>query len=108
VYIEPRSPLRKAQLFGILERLCERLEPSLTQADRARTSYESVGQWLAGANCDWLASSSIYLQGSTALGTTVKPIGRNEYDIDLVCHTPNLGRWLPPALCKQLVGDRLK
>jgi hypothetical protein len=56
----------------------------------------------------WLASSSIYLRGSTALGTTVKPIGRNEYDVDLVCHIPGLARWLRPALCKQLVGDRLK
>jgi hypothetical protein len=48
------------------------------------------------------------LQGSTALGTTVKPVGRNEYDVDLVCHIPGAGRWLPPALCKKLVGDRLK
>jgi hypothetical protein len=101
-------PLRKAQLFGILERLCERLEPSRTQSDRAKTSYEAVGQWLAAANCDWLSSSSIYLQGSTALGTGVKPIARNEYDIELVFHIPGLERWLPPAMCKQLVGDRLK
>jgi hypothetical protein len=108
MYIERGTPLKKAQLFGIRERLCERLEPSPTQADRAKTSYEAVGQWLAGAEGDWLAASSIYLQGSTALGTTVKPIGRNEYDVDLVCHIPGLGCWLPPALCKGLVGDRLK
>lgn len=108
MYIERQTALRKAQLFGVLERLCERLEPSETQADRAKTSYEAVGQWLAGAEGEWLASSSIYLQGSTALGTTVKPIGQNEYDVDLVCHIPGLGQWLPPAMCKQMVGDRLK
>lgn len=108
MYIERQTALRKAQLFGVLERLCERLEPTETQADRAKTSYEAVGQWLAGAEGEWLASTSIYLQGSTALGTTIKPIGRNEHDVDLVCHVPALGQWLPPALCKQLVGDRLK
>jgi len=108
MYIERQTALRKAQLFGLLERLCERLELSPTQADRAKTSYEAVGQWLAGAEAEWLASSSIYLQGSTALGTTVKPIGQNEHDVDLVNHIPGLGQWLPPALCKQMVGDRLK
>lgn len=108
MYIEQRPALRKAKLFGLLERLCERLEPSETQADRAKSSYEAVGQWLAGAEDGWLASSSIYLQGSTALGTTVKPVGQNEYDVDLVCHIPGLGQWMPPALCKQMVGDRLK
>lgn len=108
MYIERGTPMKKAQIFGILERLCERLEPSSTQANRAKTSYEAVGQWLADAAAELLRSSSIYLQGSTALGTTVKPIGRNEYDVDLVHHVPGLGRWVPPALCKQLVGDRLK
>lgn len=108
MYIDPRTPLRKAQLFGLLERLCERLEPSPTQAERAQASYEAVGQWLADARDSHLGSSAIYLQGSTALGTVVKPIGRNEHDVDLVCHIPELSRRLPPALCKQLVGDRLK
>jgi hypothetical protein len=108
MYIEQRPALRKAELFGLLERLCERLEPSETQADRAKFSYEAVGQWLAGAKDGWLASSSIYLQGSTALGTTVKPVGQNEHDVDLVCYIPGLGQWLPPTLCKQMVGDRLK
>lgn len=76
--------------------------------DRAQTSYEAAGQWLADGAGVWLATSSIYLQGSTALGTTVKPIGHNEHDVDLVCHNAGLGRWMPPALCKKLIGDRLK
>ena len=44
MYTERHPALRKAELFGVLERLCERLEPSATQADRAKTSYEAVGQ----------------------------------------------------------------
>jgi hypothetical protein len=108
VHIDHRTVLKKFELFGVLEQICERLEPSETQSERAKSCYEAVGQWISNAGNDWLRSSSIYLQGSTALGTTVKPIGRNEYDVDLVCFLSSLGRWLHPAKCKQLVGDRLK
>ena len=108
MHIDHRTAFRKVELFGVLEQLCERLEPSETQSERAKSCYESAGQWIADASNDWLRSSSIYLQGSTALGTTVKPIGINEYDVDLVCHIAGLGRWLHPAKCKQLVGERLK
>jgi hypothetical protein len=100
--------LRKAELVGLLERICEALEPSSTQLERAKSSYEAVGTWIADADDDWLRSSSIYLQGSAALGTMNKPVGRNEFDVDPVCHLPGLRPWFPPALCKQLVGDRLK
>ncbi|KDU94475.1 hypothetical protein GLUCORHAEAF1_13720 [Komagataeibacter rhaeticus AF1] len=108
MYMERRPALRKVEIFGLLERLCERLEPSETQTNRAQSSYEAVGRWLADAEDNRLATSGIYLQGSIALGTTVKPIGQNEYDVDLVCHLPAFGQWLSPALCKQIVGDRLK
>jgi hypothetical protein len=108
LHIERQALQKKAQLFGILEQLCEQVEPSQTQEERARTSYEAVGQWLASASNPLLSGSSIYLQGSTALGTTVKPIGSNEHDVDLVHHLLGLGRWIEPARAKALVGDRLK
>jgi hypothetical protein len=108
MYIDRRTALKKVELFSILERLCEQIEPTPTQLERAQTCYEAIGQWVADAENAWLASSSIYLQGSTALGTTIKPIGGNEHDVDLVCHFARLGHWMPPAQCKHLVGDRLK
>lgn len=108
MYFDRRISLRKAELVGLLERICEALEPSPTQLERAKSSYEAVGAWIADADGEWLRSSSIYLQGSAALGTMNKPIGRNEFDVDPVCHFPGLRPWFPPALCKQLVGDRLK
>lgn len=50
----------------------------------------------------------IFLQGSTAIGTTVKPIGSNEHDVDLVAHAPHLGVWTEPVALKKAIGDRLK
>jgi hypothetical protein len=108
MYIERQTVLRKVQLFHLLEQHCQRLEPTATQLERARTSYEAAGRWLAAAEDQWLSSSSIYLQGSSALGTTVKPISHYEHDVDLVCHVPGLGRWATPAQCKHLVGERLR
>ena len=66
-----------------------------------------MATWLAEAESPLLRTLSIYLQGSTALGTTVKPIGRNELDVDLVAHMRNLGM-LPPATVKKIIGDRLR
>jgi hypothetical protein len=108
MYIERQTMLRKAQLFHLLEQHCQRLEPTANQLERAQTSYEAVGRWLAAADDQWLSWSSIYLQGSTAVGTTVKPIGQYEHDVDLVCHIPGLGCWATPAQCKHLVGARLR
>ena len=103
----PRRIARKSQLVGILERLCEALELSATQYEVAKKRYEGVGKWLAAADDPLLRTLSIYLQGSTALGTTVKPIGRNEHDVDLVGHVAG-GGGTPPRILKKLIGDRLR
>lgn len=104
---DPRLVARKNQLVGILERLCEALELSATQYETAKKRYEGVGEWLAAADEPLLRTLSIYLQGSTALGTTVKPIGRNEHDVDLVGHVAGGGRPTPATL-KRIIGDRLR
>src|SRR4051794_13326726 len=98
--------LRKAQATGLLEYLCQELELSDTQFKLAEDRYGVVGRWLADAES--IASSSIiYPQGSIALGTTVRPMGRDEFDLDLVCFVA-LADGLTPAELKNVVGDRLK
>jgi hypothetical protein len=107
MYIDQRTVLRKAELVGILEHICEALELTDAQCALAERRYNGVGAWLADAETPLFRALRIYLQGSTALRTTVKPIGQNEHDVDLVCHMPNLGLWLPPASAKKVIGDRL-
>jgi len=105
--IDRRILLKKVSIAGILERICQELELTATQFETARTRYEGVGTWLAKSESPLLREVSIYLQGSTALGTTVKPIGHNEHDVDLVAYLPNLGT-LPPAIVKKTIGARLR
>lgn len=107
MYPDHRMILRKAELVGVLERICQSLELTDTQYETAKERYEGVGKWLAAGESPLLRALLIYLQGSTALRTTVKPIGSNEHDVDLVAHMANLDP-LPPATVKKEIGDRLR
>jgi hypothetical protein len=100
--------VRKAELLGVLERLCQGLELSDSQFQTAKDRYEAVGAWLAAADNPMLRALAIYLQGSTALSTTVKPISRNEHDVDLVAHVGGISDSTPPSLVKKTIGDRLR
>jgi Second Messenger Oligonucleotide or Dinucleotide Synthetase domain len=107
-YVAERAHLRQSQIVGLIEEACQHLEPSVYQRDLAKQRYEGVGDWLARSD-DWLLTSiAIRLQGSVAIGTTVKPIGANEHDVDLVAHVPDLDLAVSPALLKQGIGDRLR
>jgi len=99
--------LRRAQLTGVLEAACQALELSPTQQEIAEQRYLAIGSWLAEAADNNLRSSTIYPQGSIALQTTVKPIGGNEHDVDLVCLLPTISSRTPPSAVKKLIGDRL-
>jgi len=99
---------RYVQLTGIIERICQELELTDSQHSKAQSHYESVGKWLAGSDNIIFNDSIIYTQGSISLGTTVKPIAYNEFDVDLVCHIPGLTASTPPSYLKETVGKRLK
>lgn len=101
-------PWRRAGLLGVLEQLCQGLELSESQFQEAKARYEAVGTWLAGADDPILRALAIYLQGSAALGTTVKPITRSEYDVDLVAHIGGVSSQIAPASIKKVIGDRLR
>lgn len=102
-----RSAFRKASLARLLEHLLESLELTTTQTEEAKARSAAVGAWLASADDPGLRRLSVYFQGSTALGTTVRPIGSNEHDVDLIAHI-SLFENRNPAEIKKLIGDRLK
>lgn len=56
------------------------------QKQDAETSYEAVTGALAKAGLPVaLYSPAMFAQGSMRLGTTVKPVGQEEHDLDIVC-----------------------
>lgn len=73
-------------LDDVLARVCRILQLSPTQYALAERHYNAICEWL-GAEGSLLNqfAPDLYPQGSVALGTTVKPQLRDEYDVDLVC-----------------------
>ena len=100
--------LRKTQAVGILERICEQLDPTETQRALAEQHYNAVGDWVAESELPIFRTASIYAQGSFALGTTNKPVGRDDIDVDLVAYFPSVNSAMDPAKLKVMLGDRLK
>jgi hypothetical protein len=70
--------------------------------------YKAAGNFLS-ANPSALAkfNPEVYPQGSLAIGTCVKPLGRDEFDLDLVCEMA-----IPASMTQQeiknAVGNRFK
>ena len=107
MYID-RKVRAGAQLYDLLDLMCQEVEPTDTQFETAKQRYETVGTWLAGSLNPFLAGVQIYAHGSFGLGTAVKPLSRLEYDVDLICFAPSLVPEVPPADLKQFVGERLR
>lgn len=105
------SPLRliarKQMLVDLLDKLCQNLEVSPSEYLKAKRSYQAVGEWLIGSNNPLLNGIIVYPHGSIALGTAIKPVGRNDFDVDLVSHLPASNHLSDPFIIKQAIGDRL-
>lgn len=74
------------ELDDLLDRVGRKLQLSQTAYEQAVDRYGSITRWLS-ADGSPLAkyNPDIYPQGSLHIGTTVKPRGRDEFDLDLVC-----------------------
>lgn len=100
---------QKTQLSQILEELGLVLDITKDQYDAAIRSYQFVAGWLADESSPlYLYKPVIWPQGSFLLGTMIKPFGKEELDLDLVCRL--LGKapsWTQFHL-KEAVGNRLK
>ena len=100
---------RKVHLQGILELICQQFELTPTQRQLAEERYEAIGRWLSDSPDSRLKTALIYPQGSIRLGTTVKPVGQEEFDLDLVCRVEDgFGPGDSPVRLKELIGDRLR
>src|SRR5258708_26986162 len=75
----------ETDLDTLLNLICEKLQLSETQHELAQGHYQAVNEWLFADGPLAHLEPNIYPQGSFRLGTTVKPIGYGEYDLDFVC-----------------------
>ena len=98
------------QLDDLLQRICIELQIPPSQHSQAEDRYITIGRWLS-ADGSALADYDpiIYPQGSLRIGTTVKPLARQEFDLDLVCELRADWRLFKPAVkLLNMVEARLK
>ena len=79
-----------------------------SQYQDAERSYRAVGEWLSAPGSQLRAyDPDIIPQGSMALGTTVKPRQREEFDVDLICRLNIDWTRVGPTSVYTLVAERL-
>lgn len=81
----PTKAIAFDSIDEFLDAICEKLQPSATEYGLAKQRYEGIGAYLDRHEQLSRFLPTVYPQGSARLGTMVKPKGRQECDIDLVC-----------------------
>jgi len=96
------------QMGVILNIIGEELDISPSSYEDARKKYHAVAEYLAEPDTTVAQyDPNLYSQGSLRLGTVVKPLGSNEFDLDLVCEM-NISSTSDQQVVKELVGNRFK
>lgn len=100
--------LRIKQLSEVLSNLADELDVPPSKYAEAKAHYDAVAAWL-GENGSELApyAPTIYPQGSFAIGTAVRPVGADDYDVDAVCLLTIGAALTDPKNLKGMVGARL-
>jgi hypothetical protein len=80
-----------SSLDDLLHRICINLQLNPTDYKLAVEHYLAIGKYLHSDGSPLAKyDPNIYPQGSLRIGTTVKPRGKQEYDLDLVCEMNGL------------------
>ena len=99
---------RKREISGLLGHLAEELDVPPSKYEDAKARYEAAGAWLGNDDSPLARYNPlIYPQGSFALGTAVRPIRDEDYDLDVVCLL-KVGKEVTQQRLKKMVGDRIK
>ena len=91
----------------VLEHLTGELQLNQTQQKQAKDGYDGVTRWLAAENSEIrFHEPRLFAQGSLAQDTTVCPIARTEFDLDIVCLI-NIAKNQSPAEVYDLIWKRM-
>src|SRR5712664_4182042 len=85
----------------LLSLICQQLQITDSQHRQAESRYEALAFALDAPRSPLSGHGpALYPQGSLKLGTTVRPLGREEFDVDIVCELATDARQFPhpPAL----------
>jgi hypothetical protein len=98
----------KTQIDDILDRMAEEVQLGDSRYDRMKQHYEAVKNWIEKDEKFFKPFAyELYPHGSVRIGTTVKPIGKDEFDLDIALHIKTNSRQHPPHKIYQELRRRL-
>lgn len=78
---------KKTQIDDILDRMAEGLQLGDARYDRMKQHYEAVKNWIEKDEKFFKPFNyEVYPHGSVRILTTVKPMGKDEFDLDIALH----------------------
>lgn len=78
---------KATQIDDLLDRMAEEVQLDKTRRDRMKSSYEAVKEWIEADEKFFKPYKyDVYPHGSVRIMTTVKPFGREEFDLDIAIH----------------------
>lgn len=81
---------KATQIDDLLDKMVEAIQLDDTRYDRMKTSYESVKDWIENDEIFFKPYNyDVYPHGSVRTLTTVKPFGKDEFDLDIAIHLKN-------------------
>lgn len=91
---------------SFFNQIAQDLDLTDTEYNTIVGSYEDVGNFLTNSNELKKYNPEVFPQGSVRLGTVVKPLKKDDYDVDLVCELN--ASYLSAKDVKNNVGNVLK
>jgi hypothetical protein len=78
---------RDIQIDDLLDKMAEEIQLDKTRYERMVQSYEAVKKWIDSDEKFFKPFLyEVYPHGSVRIKTTVKPIGKDEFDLDIAIH----------------------
>lgn len=95
----------ETQLEVTLAKMAQAAELDNTRWDRLKSAYESISKWISEDKTFFgSVEIEIYPQGSVAIGTTTKPFGKSEFDLDVIIHIKLLSsEYSPESIFNEVV-----
>lgn len=94
---------KETQLDDLLDRMAEEIQLDNTRYDRMKSSYNSIKDWLEEDALFFKNHDiDVYPHGSVRILTTVKPLNKDEFDLDIVLHFKNPNSFTPQEVYSQL------
>lgn len=78
---------KSAQIDDLLDKMAEEVQLDPTRYERMKSSYEAIKNWIEDDEVFFKPYKyDVYPHGSVRILTTVKPIGKDEFDLDIAVH----------------------